>query len=48
MRPARPQRRSGVARFYAEIHAIDFGVWTNGIGEARDGSHEAERMSSPI
>jgi hypothetical protein len=27
---------------------FDFGAWTNGIGEARDGSHEAERMSRPI
>jgi hypothetical protein len=27
---------------------FDFGAWTDGIGEARDGSHEAERMSRPI
>jgi hypothetical protein len=27
---------------------FDFGAWTDGIGEARDGSHEAERMSPPI
>jgi hypothetical protein len=27
---------------------LAFGVWTDGIGEARDGSHEAERMSRPI
>jgi hypothetical protein len=34
--------------FCAEIQAFDFGVWTDGTGEARDGSHEAERMSAPI
>jgi hypothetical protein len=27
---------------------FDFGAGINGIGEARDGSHEAERMSRPI
>jgi hypothetical protein len=27
---------------------FDFGAWTDVIGEARDGSHEAERMSGPI
>jgi hypothetical protein len=27
---------------------FDFGAWTDGIGEARDGSHEAEHVAANL
>jgi hypothetical protein len=39
-------RGTCLARYYAQIHDFaNFGASTRGIGEARVGSHQADRMS---